>query len=809
MTSQCHAPFEAWVATIQTPVLVANDGSETELRSFDNLSDDADVVFREKPQAEETRNATKDESACVKAIQLALDKVKEKQLRSALVYADAAIAGALRLRELGENGASKEIAKGAVLVRARVLLTNKMYEAAADELRHVLGDAAATPSDMAASYRPSLCLPPGLLSSSLLLTRACADALFGMFRYAESSRMFQRALTMRARDGAGDEDIPGDIIQPYDLHGAPATGATDANSLQVGLARALYFGKVDVPTAGDLVMAVLNATNENHFHALFAYGEITLDRGMVADCAKVVLRLLTMAPDHDGAKQMIASLCETAGDEGIQAIIDSVSAFWNADVGSAQGISGAAALSFLGISAREHGAIEASVAMIARAAYLSPASPTHALAACHAWELLDRLHESLAVCVSCLEAVRSTWPDALDGDDPVSRSDGFGGSSLTNASAASCFAARAIVPWDAMFEARAAFKKDDSSNVSRFVRDAARFSNTDTSFLLEMRAYRDPEAFRPAGDDGSGVLERFDAMISSMSGANQPIQHSSDDLQMLALHMAAVKILFLLGYLECAELYSERVVKPFRRMFTNTELHMTIIRNEQAYWGCIDCLSSFDRSCADGAEDAALSARRGQSMSVKPLVVLADSHSLCPAYRTIGDRLLVSMLVTGLKHYHLRPGCAFYPRAHFDRLAARLPEGIDVIVGFGEIDCREGLLVAVEKARHASLKDAIEATVAHYVRTLVRLCRKKAWTVYVHPIPPVLKETRAVVLAYNKELARQISMAPSCAPGKLSWLDGCVDSWLSGGELRPDLNLDGTHMHPRCLREVDASLLRL
>ena len=41
------------------------------------------------------------------------------------------------------------------------------------------------------------------------------------------------------------------------------------------------------------------------------------------------------------------------------------------------------------------------------------------------------------------------------------------------------------------------------------------------------------------------------------------------------------------------------------------------------------------------------------------------------------------------------------PQVNFVRAVADIPSGADVVFIFGEIDCREGILVAVEKDRYS------------------------------------------------------------------------------------------------------------
>jgi hypothetical protein len=65
---------------------------------------------------------------------------------------------------------------------------------------------------------------------------------------------------------------------------------------------------------------------------------------------------------------------------------------------------------------------------------------------------------------------------------------------------------------------------------------------------------------------------------------------------------------------------------------------------------------------------------------------------------------MLYMLYTGLKHWHLRKDSDYYPKANFTAVTEGLPEGATVVFIFGEIDCREGLLVAVERARYETLE---------------------------------------------------------------------------------------------------------
>jgi hypothetical protein len=98
------------------------------------------------------------------------------------------------------------------------------------------------------------------------------------------------------------------------------------------------------------------------------------------------------------------------------------------------------------------------------------------------------------------------------------------------------------------------------------------------------------------------------------------------------------------------------------------------------------------------------------------------------------ERLLKPMLVTGLKMWHLRPESVFFPKNNFYNVVSTstdsvccvrgvracvfnrvvrigvvtVPPHSDVVFLFGEIDCREGLVVSVEKCRYRDLEEGAQ-----------------------------------------------------------------------------------------------------
>jgi hypothetical protein len=162
------------------------------------------------------------------------------------------------------------------------------------------------------------------------------------------------------------------------------------------------------------------------------------------------------------------------------------------------------------------------------------------------------------------------------------------------------------------------------------------------------------------------------------------------------------------------------VIEPLRR---GRRLHLTTVRNEHAYYCCVAQVvrdltyplpvSPFDLAAPSSSSSlpsssSATSAAATAASSARRVYVIGDSHCLSSAWSSVTStteskptRVFVPRLVTGLKCWHLRDGCTFYTRRSLDYALRSIPastddaadDGVDVVFLFGEIDCREGLLV--------------------------------------------------------------------------------------------------------------------
>lgn len=303
---------------------------------------------------------------------------------------------------------------------------------------------------------------------------------------------------------------------------------------------------------------------------------------------------------------------------------------------------------------------------------------------------------------------------------------------------------------------------------------------------------------------------RFGALLREPRTLGKPEWASHADLDFLALCFALVKILFIRGDLGRIP----ALVRLIESVREGWEFHLTVIRNEQAYY----CCAAQSLEWHSLASTLAITSREANSPTQR-MYVVGDSHSLPLSWMRVagGSVVLEPRLVTGCKMWHLREEGTFFPKYNFIQAMNSLPRESKVIIVLGEIDCREGLLVCVEKGRYASLEEGAETVIKIFVRCMLNWVEQKKFSrVYIHPVVPVLDATRHIVEIYNG-----IYRAEVCKHPQLIWLDlydklviplepnekirDCHSSW----KLNPKYALDGTHLSPAYVSDcLEPALLR-
>ncbi|GAB5367718.1 hypothetical protein AAMO2058_001255000 [Amorphochlora amoebiformis] len=167
--------------------------------------------------------------------------------------------------------------------------------------------------------------------------------------------------------------------------------------------------------------------------------------------------------------------------------------------------------------------------------------------------------------------------------------------------------------------------------------------------------------------------------------------YSALELDSIGLCFAMVKLMYTAGCLQPLP----KLINLLLPLRVNQDLHLTTIRNEHAYFTCIShVLKRFK---------APLTERKER----KVIYFCADSHAMAPAWQTLElkgvEYVIKPMVVTGLKCWHLRAESRFYTKVNFENAVENIPDNSLVIFGFGEIDCREGLLIAVAQNKYPNL----------------------------------------------------------------------------------------------------------
>lgn len=565
-----------------------------------------------------------------------------------------------------------------------------------------------------------------------------------------------------------------------------------------------------------------NPQAESNIHILVAYSYFATSHRKVEEPMRALLKAVTLDQNNKRVKTMLADLLST--EQGLAELYKQVPA----------STSSAAAFAFVATVAKDYSALKSALHLYESALKLNPVCANYALNAMHIEEISANYTAGLKILIKFFQNNRNS-PSALNGTG--------GGSS--SSSDVTVFSTQMLAILEKAVDCQPMTRDD---------------SDVDTSFNVEWDKGRDCCIVKH--------LWQGAEMVSSSSAATAgTTKYTTNELDWIALAMGAVKLLYLQGKLWALPPIFQ-LLEPLRAK-SEEPLHLSSVRNEQAYYLAIaHVISSASSSSpaesdeqyafirwmlgqqqhADGQFSSQCPSVVQQALS-NPLYVIGDSHSLSPAWsiirtppsgttssttaasgkaanstakkdKTTGDlipRLVVPKLATGAKQWHLRKQSKFYPKANFINVVNTIPDGSDVVVIFGEIDCREGMLKAVEMDKYANIKDAMKHTVKLFVEEAIKstMQKKKRFNVYIHPVVPVLNETRAIVMAYN-EVYQQAVMKVAGA----TWMDffeqliednnnadasgdgtGTISKEIPTTDkvLRSQYMLDGTHLHPRYL----------
>ncbi|CEG39301.1 Tetratricopeptide-like helical [Plasmopara halstedii] len=501
----------------------------------------------------------------------------------------------------------------------------------------------------------------------------------------------------------------------------------------------------------DLTASTLN------LDALLVYAQIAHDRGKKSEALSMVLRVLVKKPNDRAVKMTLVSfLVQT---DSIDCLKEAV------PLGSP---SAGAAYAFIATVLKDYSAVDQAITCFQLAQTNSPENASYALNHAHVLEISCRYAEAYDVLILFFRKNRTVSV----GNGEIGVEELFAGSFVDILDRANA--------WDGTHNA-----VDTSNSLDR---DKALHWSVDC-----------------VSEDAENAKVTTVSLDSKFKAENFKIAFSKKpssmllaaDLDLLACFFTVVKILFLTGRLAILPSLV-RVLEPMRLGF---ELHRTTIRNEQAYYACIAQLLTINKLLNISRPQLSL------QTSLDSIYVCGDSHTLATAWRELclrGESILLRpALVTGLKHWHLRNESTFYPKFNFWRVITNIPCKSRVIFLFGEIDCRDGILNAVNKCKYETIQEGMAHTIDIFMNVLSDVVKQYQFDAYIHPIVPVLDETRSLVLQYNKIFQKRVAQSSIC-----KWLD-FLDELITLDDppkLRPEYELDGTHLHPLYLSKLETAL---
>ena len=517
----------------------------------------------------------------------------------------------------------------------------------------------------------------------------------------------------------------------------------DRNAIEVAVGRA-YYASGDQDVGISLIQNVLGR-DEGHFEALYHFAIALKARGRPQMALEIYLKLLVIQQKHAGVREKITDIISS--ENGMELL----------DKAIGEAAQSPAALAFIGLLIKENSALDQSIVLYERALAGAPSSASYALNLVHGYEIVGDYNAAWNAAISFLSANPSLSVGTVSSSDVLSALGALGqGDALPTATPFFPCASAPLAVEDALALSRQRF--DPDSGV----------------WTVDVVSGGKNDAHPPASE--SGMLE--DSELVSVIG------YDVDELDLLALLCTMVKILYNVGAVPATAL----LIPIIDGIRGTRPIHRTTIRNEHAYYCCIAQVLAYP-----------LATPLLEASSLPPLYVAGDSHSQTPAWRTVCldgvDHVLTPRIVTGLKIWHLREESRFYPKANFWRVMETIPRGANVMFVFGEIDCREGFLVAVAKQLYETIEEAALVTINVYMKTLLTLVSDREWTIFIHPAVPVLNETRAVVKTFNALLKDKLTAFNHPNLRWLPFFDTLLDP-SDPSALNSKYGLDGTHLNP-------------
>ena len=235
--------------------------------------------------------------------------------------------------------------------------------------------------------------------------------------------------------------------------------------------------------------------------------------------------------------------------------------------------------------------------------------------------------------------------------------------------------------------------------------------------------------------DYAEAIMNLSIVLAYASDIDEAIQRSESVMKIDAENsgLRAAVNLAIFKFLENDLLASQQYLKASSRIQEKLSLEY---KNEVIYWGYLQAILNWHQNKQNSSTDLVAS---------RKLYVLGESHALVSHTLNIqypdGDVLCESLLIKGCKQWHLGSLIRNQYKNKFESAFQSLPKSSDILLVFGEIDCRldNGILKYKTRFPETDIKELVVTTVKNYLTYVVNknLYRRHNVTIQGVPCPNI------------------------------------------------------------------------
>lgn len=286
--------------------------------------------------------------------------------------------------------------------------------------------------------------------------------------------------------------------------------------------------------------------------------------------------------------------------------------------------------------------------------------------------------------------------------------------------------------------------------------------------------------------DGFSEKEKYEGkkLEAIVFGEKEHVYHM-EQLDVFWFLCILQNVLFINGYISKARELGQALI-PIVQPYSLTK---TVINHEIPIFGLVSSLS--------------------QSISLplvktkKVLYFLGDSHCLPLAWKTVKidneEMLVVPLFIDQLSIGHLSSKKDPVSSLFWHTLS-KIPEGSDVVICVGHIDCTERIYSRLSRIEFDSFQEGFVSPSEILVQLCMTLSKEMNIRVFVHPIPPTGFDSPLFARSFNECLMNKFNSIEKGGE-KIHFLDIFsqlvnIQEGSNKETVKPEYKFDGFHLNP-------------